>query len=152
MRSAVRSGILILMTTTAMAQPSWDLFRDSGEPRPRASRRTDIVMTVVSVWFVLGLFLDAYAHANTPKLETFFTPWHAVFYSGFAAVGGWVLWTVWRQVGQGRRGGAAVPEGYGPTLIALPVFALSGGVDLLWHTLLGIETTTDIFFSPSHLG
>jgi hypothetical protein len=38
------------------------------------------------------------------------------------------------------------------TAIALPVFAVSGGADLMWHTLIGIETTTNIFFSPSHLG
>jgi hypothetical protein len=38
------------------------------------------------------------------------------------------------------------------TAIALPVFAVSGGLDLMWHTLIGIETTTNIFFSPSHLG
>jgi hypothetical protein len=107
---------------------------------------------VLSVWFTLGLFLDAYAHANIPDLETFFTPWHAVFYSGFAATAGWVLWTIWGQVKLGRRGKAAVPVGYGMTAVALPVFAVSGGADLMWHTLIGIETTTNIFFSPSHLG
>jgi hypothetical protein len=131
---------------------SLDLLRSSGEPRPQPSARTDVVMTVLSVWFTLGLFLDAYAHSNFPDLETFFTPWHAVFYSGFAATAGWVLWTVWEQVRLGRRGLAAVPVGYGLTVLALPVFAVSGAADLLWHTLLGIETDTDIFFSPSHLG
>ena len=135
-----------------MAEIGLDLLRNSGEPRPRASRRTDVVMTVLSVWFVLGLFLDAYAHADIPELETFFTPWHAVFYSGFAVTGAWVLETVWRHLERGRRGIAAVPAGYGMTLVALPVFAVSGAIDLLWHTLLGIETQTDIFFSPSHLG
>lgn len=139
------------MTTTA-ARPGGDLWRDSGEPRPRASTRTDVVTTVLALWFTLGLFLDAYAHANIPELESFFTPWHAVFYSGFAATAGWVLWTVWGHVREGRRGRAAVPEGYGTTLVALPVFAVSGAVDLAWHELFGIETTTDIFFSPSHLG
>jgi len=114
--------------------------------------RTDVIMTALSVWFVLGLFLDAYYHANFTDQETFFTPWHAVFYSGFAATGGWVLWTVWGHVRLGRRGLAAVPVGYGMTMIALPVFAVSGAADLAWHELLGIETTTDIFFSPSHLG
>jgi hypothetical protein len=140
------------MVTTAGESPTWDLLRDSGEPRPIASTRTDVVMTALSVWFTLGLFLDAYAHANIPDLETFFTPWHAVFYSGFAATAGWVLWTIWGQVKQGRRGKAAVPVGYGMTAVALPVFAVSGGLDLMWHTLIGIETTTNIFFSPSHLG
>lgn len=114
-------------------------------------------MTVLAVWFTLGLFLDAYAHANFPDLETFFTLWHAVFYSGFAATAGWVLWTVCGQVREGRRGIAAVPPGYGLPVVALPVvalpvFALSDAIDLMWHELLGIETSTDIFFSPSHLG
>jgi hypothetical protein len=140
------------MATTVGTQPSWYLFRDSGEPRPVASARTNVVTTVLSVWFPLGLFLDAFAHSTSPELESFFTPWHAVFYSGFAATAGWVLWTVWGHVREGRRGLAAVPAGYGMTMVALPVFALSGGADLLWHELLGIETTTDIFFSPSHLG
>ncbi|MCO1660743.1 hypothetical protein KDL28_37405 [Pseudonocardia sp. S2-4] len=108
--------------------------------------------TALGVWFTLGLFVDAYAHANLPGLETFFTPWHAVFYSGFAAVGLWVLWLVWGHVREGRRGLSAVPLGYGATVVALPVFAVSGGVDLVWHEVIGIETTTDIFFSPSHLG
>jgi hypothetical protein len=131
---------------------TWPLFRNSGQPRTHATRRTDVVMTLVSVWFVLGLFLDAYAHANFPELESFFTPWHAVFYSGFAATAAWVLWTVRGQVRDGRRGLAAVPLGYGMTVVALPAFALFGAADMAWHELLGIETTTDIFFSPSHLG
>ncbi len=135
-----------------MAETGSDLLRNSGEPRPRASRRTDVVMTALSVWFVLGLFLDAYAHSTAPTLETFFTPWHAVFYSGFAATGFCVLETVWRHAEQGRRGIAAVPLGYGMTLVALPVFVVAGAIDLLWHTVLGIETRTDVFFSPSHLG
>ncbi|MHA6796490.1 hypothetical protein ACVGVM_23710 [Pseudonocardia bannensis] len=129
-----------------------ELVAESGAPRPHASRRTDVVTTVLSVWFVLGLFLDAYAHANVPQLESFFTPWHAVFYSGFAATGGWVLWTVYRNSEQGRRGISAVPLGYGMTMVALPVFAVSGAADMAWHTIFGVETTTDIFFSPSHLG
>lgn len=129
-----------------------ELVTSSGEPRPPASRRTDVVTTVLSMWFVLGLFLDAYAHSNFPQLESFFTPWHAVFYSGFAATGGYVVWTAYRNTGPGRRGIAAVPLGYGMTMVALPAFVVFGAADLAWHTFLGIETTTDIFFSPSHLG
>jgi hypothetical protein len=32
--------------------------------------------------------VDAYAHADFSELESFSTPWHAVFYSGFAATPG----------------------------------------------------------------
>jgi hypothetical protein len=63
-----------------------------------------------------------------------------------------VLWIVNRQVEQGRRGLAAVPLGYGATMVALPAFVVSGAADMAWHTVFGIEKTTDIFFSPSHLG
>jgi hypothetical protein len=36
------------------------------------------------------MFLDAWAHNNLAQLETFFTPWHAVLYSGFVALAGWM--------------------------------------------------------------
>ena len=47
------------MSMTSDTRTGWTVFRDSGHPRPRASTRTDMIMTVLSVWFVLGLFLDA---------------------------------------------------------------------------------------------
>jgi hypothetical protein len=128
------------------------LLVDSGEARQWVSSRTDLVTALLSVWFGVGLMLDAWAHSNLPELESFFTPWHAVFYSGFAAVSGWILWQVWRKLRVGRRGMAAVPMGYGAALIAIPAFAAFGAVDLMWHTFLGIEQNIDILFSPSHLG
>lgn len=120
--------------------------------RTRAGYRTDLVTVLLGTWFSLGLFLDAWAHSNVPELETFFTPWHAVFYSGFAATGAWISWLVWRNLQRGARGLAAVPEGYGPAVLALPVFAVCGFGDYLWHTFLGIERGIDILFSPTHLG
>ncbi|MEU5696642.1 hypothetical protein [Actinosynnema sp. NPDC020468] len=120
--------------------------------RVRAGFRTDLVLVVLGTWFSVGLFLDAWAHANVPQLESFFTPWHAVFYSGFAATGAWISWLVWRNYRQGLRGLDAVPAGYGPAVVALPIFAVSGFGDYLWHTFLGIERGIDILYSPTHLG
>ncbi|WP_233507878.1 hypothetical protein [Spongiactinospora gelatinilytica] len=125
---------------------------DSGEPRTWVSARTDLVTALLGVWFGIGLMIDAWAHSNLAELETFFTPWHAAFYSGFAAVSGWIIWQVWRNVRAGRQGLAAVPTGYLAGLVAIPAFAAFGFVDMMWHTFLGIETTIDILFSPSHLG
>ncbi|WP_308168789.1 hypothetical protein [Nonomuraea sp. NEAU-A123] len=116
------------------------------------SPRTDLVMALLGIWFGVGLMIDAWAHSNLAKLETFFTPWHAVFYSGFAVVSGWIIWQVWRNVRAGRQGPAAVPTGYLAGLVAIPAFAAFGLADMMWHTILGIETTINIFFSPSHLG
>lgn len=128
------------------------LLADSGEAREWVAPRTDLVTALLGVWFGVGLMIDAWAHSNLSELETFFTPWHAAFYSGFAAVSGWIGWQVWRNVRRGRRGLAAVPMGYLAGLVAVPAFAVFGLADLTWHTLLGIEQNIDILFSPSHLG
>ena len=45
-----------------------------------------------------------------------------------------------------------MPTGYLAGLLAIPAFAAFGLADMMWHTVLGIETTIDILFSPSHLG
>jgi hypothetical protein len=128
------------------------LLADSGQARLWVSPRTDLVTALLGVWFGIGLMIDAWAHSNLAQLETFFTPWHAAFYSGFAAVSGWIIWQVWRNMRTGRQGLAAVPQGYLAGLLAIPAFAAFGVVDMMWHTFLGIETTIDILFSPSHLG
>lgn len=131
----------------------------AGEPapareRPRADYRTDLITVLLGTWFSAGLFLDAWAHSNVPELESFFTPWHAVFYSGFAATGAWILWILWRNYRPGMRLmdlRDVIPVGYGPAVFALPVFATAGAGDYLWHTLIGIEQGIDILFSPTHL-
>ncbi|MFI6735187.1 hypothetical protein ACIBI9_19855 [Nonomuraea sp. NPDC050451] len=125
---------------------------DTGEHRGWVSPRTDLVTALLGIWFGIGLMIDAWAHGNLAELETFFTPWHAVFYSGFVVVSGWIIWQVWSNVRAGRQGLAAVPTGYLAGLVAIPAFAAFGFVDMMWRTVLGIETTIDIFFSPSHLG
>lgn len=125
---------------------------DPNQVRPRATKRDNIVMVVLSIWFVGGLMIDSWAHSNLSELETFFTPWHAAFYTGFTATAAWVLVLVYRNVRQGRWGIGAVPVGYGWTVVGLAVFALSGVVDGFWHTIYGVETTINILFSPSHLG
>ncbi|MEU4443562.1 hypothetical protein AB0K14_08785 [Actinosynnema sp. NPDC050801] len=119
--------------------------------RPRSGFRTDLITVLLGTWFSIGLFLDAWAHSNVPELESFFTPWHAVFYSGFAATGAWILWVLWRNYQQGLRGLDVVPVGYGPAVLALPAFAAAGVGDYLWHTFIGIEQGIDILFSPTHL-
>jgi hypothetical protein len=117
---------------------------------PAAGGATDLVTVVLCVWFTLGLFLDAWAHNNVPGLETFFTPWHAVFYSGFSATAGWLVWTVRHQL-LTRDGRRSLPAGYRGALLAVAGFAVAGVGDFLWHTAFGIEQDIAILFSPTHL-
>lgn len=120
--------------------------------RPTTTYRTDLVTALLSGWFTVGLLLDAWAHNNVPELETFFTPWHAVFYWGFVATAAWIGWTCRRALRSGRPELAAVPAGYTPAVFAVAAFAVAGIADFSWHTAFGIEQDIDILFSPSHLG
>jgi hypothetical protein len=120
--------------------------------RVRMSRRGDLVTVLLATWLIAGLFIDGWAHNTRPRLETFFTPWHAAFYSGFAAVAAWMCWSVWtrrRLVGSWRE---AVPAGYGLGLAGLAIFLVSGAGDMSWHIAFGIERDIDALLSPTHLG
>ncbi len=90
------------------------------------SWRGDLLTALLSAWLITGVLLDAWAHNTRPSLETFFTPWHAVLYSGFLAVGGWVTWTVFRFRRGAASWAAALPAGYGLAGCGVIVFAVSG--------------------------
>lgn len=124
---------------------------DAAVARPAASYRANLVTLLLSVWFTGGLFLDAWAHNNVPELESFFTPWHAVFYSGFVATAGWLLWTCRAALREQRWDIRSIPAGYASSLVALGIFALAGVGDTIWHRVFGTEQNIDILFSPTHL-
>ncbi len=116
------------------------------------SSRTDLITMLLAAWLMIGLFLDGYAHANIiDELESFFTPWHGVFYSGFLATAGWIGFTVYRRMEGGRTFREAIPPGYGLSVAGALVFAAGGVGDGIWHTLFGIETGLDALLSPTHL-
>jgi hypothetical protein len=147
----------------------------TGNERAQAvsSLRFDWIMVVVSIWWLGGLFIDGWAHSNIPQLETFFTPWHAVFYSGYLAVaftllvqillnlrksalsaGGSTpsLVTLIRESLPSNRWLRAIPIGYELSALGVVIFGVSGIGDLTWHLILGIERSTEALLSPTHLG
>ncbi|MGH2358015.1 MAG: hypothetical protein ACRDGJ_08370, partial [Candidatus Limnocylindria bacterium] len=118
----------------------------------RMGWREDLVTAALAAWLVVGLFVDGWAHNTRPLLETFFTPWHAVFYSGFAALATWVGWSVSRRRRPGLSWRAAVPPGYGLAVVGLGLFLASGVGDMAWHLVFGIEQDIDALLSQTHLG
>ena len=69
---------------------------------PASSLRFDWMVVLASLWFMGGMFLDGWAHANlASSLETFFTPWHAVLYSGFLAVASVLMLNLARNMARG---------------------------------------------------
>lgn len=121
-------------------------------PAARMSRRGDLVTVALSAWLIGGLFVDGWAHVTRPQLETFFTPWHALFYSGFAASALWVGWSVGTRHRPGAPWREAVPVGYGPAIVGLVLFVASGLGDMAWHLAFGIEQDITALLSPTHLG
>jgi hypothetical protein len=99
-----------------------------------------------------GLYLDGWAHKNLTVLDTIWTPWHAVFYSGAITLIAWIGAHVWQTWKTGRRGIAAVPEGYALAVVGAGLFGLAGIGDQIWHLSLGIERDLEAFLSPTHMG
>jgi hypothetical protein len=77
--------------------------------RPLANLGFEMSFTLLSAWLVGGLFLDGWAHFHVAALETFFTPWHAVFYSGFLALAGFTGLTLSHYHRQGYPWRQAIP-------------------------------------------
>src|SRR5918992_97088 len=117
--------------------------------RPRARPGEDLAAALLGTWVVAGLFLDGWAHLNQPGLETFFSPWHAVFYAGFlvSAVG---LARLVARHQRGRFDPALVPVGYGLGLVGIVMFVAGGGAGGTWHTLRGGGGGVAALLSPPH--
>src|SRR5258708_17223143 len=54
--------------------------------RPPASGTYDGIFAILSAVFAGGLYLDGWAHVHGHVDQSFFTPWHAVLYSGYLLV------------------------------------------------------------------
>jgi hypothetical protein len=127
--------------------------RDAGAlDRPRTTHRQDLVTVLLATWLIGGIGLDGWAHSQLEgRLESFFTPWHAVFYSGFVATALWVLWLVQTRRADHVTWTQAAPLGYGLGVVGVAVVAVGGVGDLLWHQVFGIETGIAALLSPTHL-
>lgn len=114
--------------------------------------RFDWVMAILVVWLIGGIHVDGWAHQHVPSLETFFTPWHALFYSAFGVIACFL--TINLLVNHFKRGYAwtkALPAGYELSFIGVVLFMFGGVGDMLWHTILGIEVNVEALLSPTHL-
>ena len=120
--------------------------------KPSSSRRFEWLFLLSSCCFTYGLFLDGWAHNHlSSALETFFTPWHAVFYAGFFLCV--VTLLAWLQRNRQKRlsWSKAIPAGHGLSLIGLEIFFLGGLADMAWHLQFGVEADIEALLSPTHL-
>src|SRR6516164_5262953 len=109
----------------------------------------DYAFGICSVWISAGFFLDAWAHGHVP-VESFFTPYHGVFYLGMVALAVVIVVFWLRYLNLGYSWSNAFPRPYRIALLGIPIFILGGLGDLLWHRMLGIEEGVDALLSPTH--
>jgi hypothetical protein len=120
--------------------------------RPRATPLEDAITIVFGLWMLAGLFTDGFAHSNLrDSIESFFTPWHAILYSGFASAALWTTWLGFKHARMGKRGLEAIPVGYELGIVGVIIFGLGGFGDMIWHTVFGIEVNIAALLSPTHL-
>jgi hypothetical protein len=110
------------------------------------------VFLLLCIWFVGGVYIDGWAHNNIPDLiDSFFSPWHAILYSGHAALLIFLLGNALMGKFKGASWKTVLPIGYGYSLIGALMFLFGGVFDLVWHEIFGIEENIDALMSPSHL-
>jgi len=125
----------------------------AGATRYVTTRNEDLVTVVFSAMLIGGTAADAWAHANiVDELESFFTPWHALLYAGFALTAAWTFWLGFRR----RRSVArwwldGWPAGYALGALGAVGFLGGGVLDMIWHSIFGVEISLDAVLSPSHL-
>jgi hypothetical protein len=98
-----------------------------------------------------GAYVDQWAHRHRADLESFFTPWHALLYSGFLATSAYL---VWHMVRGGRSWWSwrdSRPSSYHWSIAGVTLFMVAGVGDMLWHEIFGIEVGTEALVSPTHL-
>ncbi len=118
---------------------------------PAGNVRFDWVAAGLSAWALGGVYLDGWAHNHGQVDDSFFTPWHAVLYSGLLAMFVFLGFNHSRNVAKGHAWPKALPKGYLLSLAGAALFLLGGALDFLWHTLFGIEVSLEAFLSPTHL-
>jgi|GEM_PF-117738 len=128
-----------------------------GQPAPAGlkqaagSIRFDWVMIVLCGWLLAGVYIDGWAHNHFNIIDTFFTPWHAVLYSGFLSIALFLVGTLALNTRRGCFWWSAVPPGYGFSLVGVLVFGIGGISDFFWHTLFGFDVELATLLSPTHL-
>ncbi len=119
---------------------------------PDVNDRFEWAVTFSSLWILIGLFLDGWAHNNIPEtIDSFFTPWHAVLYSGLGASVAVVGIPYLSNLRKGYNWLSSLPPAYMRSLLGAVIFIVAGNLDFIWHAIFGFEENVEALVSPSHL-
>jgi hypothetical protein len=133
--------------------PGLPTVRVSGQPRPQTTLREDAITALLASYTLVALFWDGLRHNNLTGVDNFFSPPHIAMYLGLIGLGVWIALVLLRyQKGLEVLDWSAVPRGYALAFAALPLAAIAGPADFIWHEAYGFENQIDSTFSPPHQG
>jgi hypothetical protein len=116
------------------------------------SLRFEWLVVLSSLWLFAGLYLDGWAHNNiADTIDSFFTPWHGVLYSGYAVTAAVLGLTYLGNIRKGYSWLRALPSEYMLSWLGAIIFAVVGNLDFIWHSIFGFEKSVEALVSPSHL-
>jgi hypothetical protein len=117
---------------------------------PSRNATLDFAIGLAGLWLAAGFLWDSWAHLHV-GVESFFTPYHAVFYSAmvFAACAFGI--EARRNTRRGFHFPHLWPAAYQRALLGVPLFFLGGLGDFFWHTFFGVENRIEAVTSPTHL-
>ena len=118
---------------------------------PESSARYDYGAAIFALLFSFGGYVDGWAHNRFEDIESFFKPWHAVLYGGFALAALYLVVPAIRNMRAGKDWQHSLPRGYAPSLVGVAIFFVAGFCDMIWHIVFGIEANIDAFMSPPHI-
>jgi len=125
----------------------------TGRNRPQASLRDDAVLIFLGLFTLLALFWDGILHNNEVGQDEFWSPPHMALYLGLASLGVWIAVVLLRhQEDRQVLDISLIPRGYGLAVVALPLAAIAGPADMIWHGAYGFENQVDSTYSPPHQG
>lgn len=119
--------------------------------KPASSFIFDWIITLLICWMYFGLFIDIWGHNHlkASALETFFTPSHYMFYSGFTLITLVYLIIGYKNYRNGYSVKNLLPSGY--SLLHIGWFVAGGIFDFFWHSSFGVEKNLDALISPAHV-
>ena len=118
----------------------------------QVSLRFEWLVILSSLWLFTGLYLDGWAHNNiADTIDSFFTPWHGVLYSGYAVTAAVLGLTYLSNIRKGYHWLRALSPEYMLSWLGAIIFGVAGNLDFIWHAIFGFEKSVEALVSPSHL-
>lgn len=139
----------------ATLSPTQNDTKNAVKRKLRAEGRTagwfDGAMSIAVIFFVIGLFIDGWAHNQGRADESFFTPYHALMYGSYMILGALLVSRHFLNISRGYGFFQSLPRGYQIALVGVLSFGVAGLADMGWHLAFGIEENFEALLSPTHL-